>query len=340
MDLEGFVTGLNRAIADVGYDVILPSSDLDLLALSQERSRIEARVPYGPHEGVVRALDKIDSTEAAEKAGLRVPWTRLADKDGLAAVAAGREVIVKARRHTFLDRGRGTHYKVATVCRGPEEAAERARLIASEGGQGVVQERLTGRLVALSVVADRHSRLVARMYQVALASWPESVGGTARGITEEIDEDLASRAEALVAGLGWFGLAQIQFLLGPDDEPRFIDFNGRIYGSIALGVGAGVNLPAIWAGAVMDREPESVVDARVGVRYHWFEADLKRAILSGSRGFFPQLRDAVAYARGATHSVWSAKDPLPALVYTGMLSRRLFTEYVRKGSRGDGSPSS
>jgi predicted ATP-grasp superfamily ATP-dependent carboligase len=340
MDLDGFVAGLNRAIADVGYDVILPSSDLDMLALSQERERIDAKVPYGPHDGVVRALDKLDSTEAAEKVGLHVPWTRLTDDEGLSAIAPGREVIVKARRHTFLDRGVGTHYKVATVCRGREEAIARARLIASEGGQGVVQERLTGRLVALSLVADRRSRVVGRMYQVAHASWPEPVGGTARGITEAIDEDLATRAEALLAELGWFGLAQIQFLLGSDGEPYFIDFNGRIYGSIALGVGAGLNLPAIWADLAIDREPARSVDARVGVRYQWFEADLKRAILSGPRSFLPQLRDALAYARGATHSVWSLRDPLPAVIYAGMLTRRLFVEHVRRSSRGDGSPSS
>ena len=340
MDLEGFVTGLNRAVAAIGYDVILPSSDLDMLALSQERGRIEARVPYGPHEGVVRALDKLDSTEAAAKAGLRVPWTKLADEEGLAAVGSDREVIVKARRHAFLDRGRGTHYKVATVCRGPQEAGERARLIESEGGEGVVQERHTGRLVSMSVVADHQSRLVARMYQVALASWPQGVGGTARGVTEAIDEDLASRVATLVAELGWFGLAQIQFLLDPEGEPHFIDFNGRIYGSIALGVGAGVNLPAIWADLAMDRESEGLIDARVGVRYQWFEADLKRAILAGPKRFFPQMREALAYARGATHSVWSARDPMPALIYTGMLTRRLFAEHLRKGSHDDGSPSS
>ena len=340
IDLDGFVAGLNGAVAEGGYQVILPSGDIEMLALSQERDRINAIVPYGHHEGVVRALDKLDSTEAAEKVGLRVPWTRATNHEGLSEITPERELIVKARRHTFLDRGSGTEFKVATICRGPQDVAARAALIASEGGEGVVQESLSGTLAALSLVCDRRSRVVARMYQVAHATWPEPVGGMARGVTAPIDEDLAGRAEALLQELGWFGLAQIQFILTPDGEHHFIDLNGRLYGSLALATGSGVNLPAMWAEMAVADGTLPLVDALPGVRYQWFEADLKRAMLSGVKAFLPQLVGAVAYARGATHSVWSIRDPLPAVFYTGKLTRRLYAEHIKRRSRGDGTPPS
>jgi hypothetical protein len=339
MDLDGFVVAVNDAIAERAYDVVLPTSDLDMLALSEHRDRINTVVPYGPSEGVARALDKLDSTEAARNAGLDVPWTRAADRAAFESIAPDEEVVVKARNHTFLDRGAGTLFKVATVCRGPEEAAARVALIEAEGGRAVVQEPVGGRLTALAVVTDRAARPVAHVYQEAERSWPERVGGTARGVTATVDPELATRVFALLAELRWFGLAQLQFVLDDEGRQRFIDFNGRIYGSIALAARAGVHLPAVWAALAVGGTPD-VAAARAGARFQWFEGDVKRALLGRPARLVPELVDAVRYGRGAAHSVLAARDPLPALRYAGTLLARGVGKGVRRARRGAGRRSS
>ncbi|HEY7875205.1 MAG TPA: hypothetical protein VIG64_08790, partial [Actinomycetota bacterium] len=194
IDLDGYVGGINAAVAREGYAVVLPTSDLDMLALSEHRDRVDAIVPYGPAAGVTRALDKLESTEAARAAGLDAPWTRLADPETIASISPDAELIVKAKNHTFLDRGSGTHGKVATVCIGRSAVAERVALIEAEGGRAVVQEPVRGRLTALAVVADRASRPVACVYQEAQRSWPERVGGTARGVTAPLNPELFAGA--------------------------------------------------------------------------------------------------------------------------------------------------
>ena len=67
------------------------------------------------------------------------------------------------------------------------------------------------------------------------------------GETVPIDEELAAKVSRLLDEVGRFGLAQLQFLVPANGRP-VICFNGRFYGSMALGAAAGLDFPAIWAG--------------------------------------------------------------------------------------------
>jgi hypothetical protein len=117
---------------------------------------------------------------------------------------------------------------------------------------------------------------------------------------------------ALLGALGWTGLSQLQFLRGADGRPRVIDFNGRFYGSLALALVAGVNLPALAAALATGRSTAGLGgDAVPGVRYQWLEGDL-RAAREHSRAPWRDAAGCLRYALGAGHSVWRASDPRPA----------------------------
>jgi predicted ATP-grasp superfamily ATP-dependent carboligase len=101
-----------------------------------------------------------------------------------------------------------------------------------------------------------------------------------------------------------------------------IDLNGRFYGSLALAVAAGVNLPALWAALATGRAVGRGFEARPGVRYQWLEGDLRSVFLA--RDSHP-LRDTLGcfcFARGAVHSVWRKEDPLPAIRHIRVLLGR------------------
>lgn len=61
----------------------------------------------------------------------------------------------------------------------------------------------------------------------------------------EPDPELVDRAVNMLPGLGWWGLAHLQFL-ATAGGPALIDVNVHFYGSLPLATVAGVNLPAIW----------------------------------------------------------------------------------------------
>ena len=304
---EAFVAALRDAVRAGRYEVVFASSDVDLLALSAARDAVAAAVPYPPDAILRRALDKLELTRAAERAGLHVPFTA----EDVAELPAA-PVVVKERMHGDLAAG-GSPLTTGTDIVGDRDAARvRLAALAAGGGAGIVQEVVRGRLVALTVLCDRRGRIVARVQQEAPRTWPGEAGMSARARTVPIDEVLSAGVERLVGDLAWFGLAQLQFLAPAREAPRLIDLNPRFYGSLALAVAAGVNLPALWARLATARAVPRRADAAPGVRYQWLEADLRRAREQhGMRGVTADALGCLRWSLGACHSIWALDDPRP-----------------------------
>ena len=312
----GFVDAVRKAVEAGGYDVVFGAGDGEVLALSASRDELGATFPYGPHEDVVRAFDKIALAEAAQRAGLAVPReTRPEDAP----------VVVKPRRTTVHDPEGGALRLRAQVAETAEVAREQVAYLESVGAEPLVQEYVEGDLVALIAVTDRDGHVVSALQQRTQKIWPSGSGGTVRARTEPVDEGLAERVGTLLADLHWFGIAQTQFQAPPGRDPVLIDLNGRFYGSMALALAAGPNLPAIWAALALE-EPLPVVESpRTGVRYHWLESDLRRAV-GRRRGLVGSL----GYALASHHGLWDVHDPAPAARHV----RRLAGRALRRASAG------
>jgi predicted ATP-grasp superfamily ATP-dependent carboligase len=219
-------------------------------------------------------------------------------------------VVVKERLHGGLESMARVE---AVVAETESEAAERVRAIHAVGGDAIVQEVVRGRLVGFTTVIDRDGRVLGAVQQEAERIFPTEAGASVRGRTVPTDARLAERAARLLGAIEWYGLAQLQFLREDRGEPKLIDFNGRFYGSLALAIGAGVNLPALWAAVATGRPPGPVASARPGVRYQWLEGDLRVAAEEHRARLLRGVLDCARYAPGAEHAIWSATDPLPQL---------------------------
>jgi predicted ATP-grasp superfamily ATP-dependent carboligase len=292
-----------------GYAVVFPSGDAEALTLSSQRRRIGARFPYPADDVVARAFDKARLVTAGTEAGFSVPETTVV-AGGRPAPAVEPPVVVKERLHGGLGR---TARVEALVAATESEAAARVRAIHALGSDAIVQEVVRGRLVAYTTVTDGDGRVLGAVQQEAERIFPPEAGASVRARTVPADASLAERAARLLRAMEWCGLAQLQFLREDGGEPKLIDFNGRFYGSLALAVGAGVNLPALWAAVATGRPPGPVAAARPGVRYQWLEGDLRVAAAQHRARLLRGVLDCARYARGAQHAIWSATDPVPQL---------------------------
>ena len=314
-DLDGFVSSVVELVRRGRHDVVFGGGEAEVLALSLRRDDLGAIVPYAEHDVVERALDKVTLAEAATAAGLQSP--RILHGTARSGMA---RAVVKARMHAAPGRPHAPPRVDTNAVFGRDAVARRIDYVESLGAEPVVQEFLEGRLIAYIVVVDRTGAVTGRCQQEASSIWPPHAGASCRATTVAVDEDLAERASVLLRHLGWFGLAELQFIVPVDGVPRLIDLNGRFYGSLGLAVAAGANLPALWARAALGdltvgrRAPAT---ARPGVRYQWLEGDVRRALVERRGGL---ARDLVSCLRRATrshHSVWDRRDPAPALRYVG-----------------------
>lgn len=288
------------AAVAASYDVVLPGGDAEVFALSEGRDEAGCAVPYGSRESVRCVLDKVALGDAAAGAGLAVPRTFASAED-----VAG-TVVVKSRSHVA---GR-----VPTVV-SDDPSVVRAAVASARaaGAEPMVQEHVSGPLLALSVVLS-DGEVVAAVQQRASGLWPPCAGISARAETVRVDAALLDRVTALLRSIGWSGLAQAQFL-ERSDGPVLIDVNGRCYGSLALAAAAGVDLAAAWASSALGL-PVVAGPAVPGVRYQWLYGDVRRSWRESR-----SIRPAVAYARGAAHSVWDRRDLRPGVVYGASLAR-------------------
>jgi predicted ATP-grasp superfamily ATP-dependent carboligase len=310
-DEPAFLQAVRSAIEAGGYELVFAAGDSEAVALSAGRAQLQAIFPYAPHADVIRAFDKVELEAAAQRAGLRTP-ERVGPDDA--------PVIVKPRRTTVRGPDGAPLRLRAELAETPEEARERTAYLESVGAEPLLQRYVEGSLVAYVAVTDRESRVVAAVQQRALSVWPSRSGGSVRAETVEVDRELAERVGALLADLSWFGIAQTQFQSPPNGEAVLIDLNGRFYGSLALALAAGPNLPAIWAALATGRRLPPLEPARIGVRYHWLEMDLRRAAQLRS---LRAAATSAAWALRARHGLWDAGDPRPAARHVARLALRL-----------------
>jgi predicted ATP-grasp superfamily ATP-dependent carboligase len=316
-DLDGFVASIAAAIAGAGYEAVLPSSDAETFALSLCRGRLPVALAYPSHETVLGAFDKLELTRAAADCGIGTPWTAPATETAVAAVEG--PVVVKVRFHwnpaSIGMPGRWRTY----VCADREEARRRVTELRAAGGDPLLQELVRGPLLHCHVLVDRGGRLVTAVQQRSEPAtetpltWPPGAGVRTRSITVPLDGELVERITVLLRRLGWVGFVGLMFIVGADGVPRLVDFNGRIPMSFQQSIAACPTLPDLWARVAAGRPVGAALAVRTGVRYQWLWGDLRRAVAEGRGGRAADLIGCLAYARGATHGIWSSRDPWPAI---------------------------
>ena len=317
VDLDGFVVAIAAAISGAGYEAVLPSSDAETFALSALRDRLPVPLPYPAHEAVLGAFDKLELTRAAAGCGIGAPWTMPASEETLGAVNG--PVVVKARFHwTPGSVGMPTRWRTY-ICGDHEQARRRVAELRAAGGDPLLQELVRGPLLHCHVLVDRGGGLVVAIQQRSEPvtetplTWPPGAGVRVRSVTVPLDQELAAKINVLLGRLGWVGFVGLMFIVGGDGVARLVDFNGRIPMSFQQSIAACPPLPDLWAWVAAGRPAGAPPAVRTGVRYQWLWGDLRRAVKEGRGGRVADVLGCLAYARGASHGIWSAEDPWPAI---------------------------
>lgn len=334
VDGPGFVRAIDDAYARFGADAFLPGIDAALVALREHPQQLAVHTAPGspPLDALPSCLDKLALAHAGAGAGLPSPAS-LDCSSGEEILAAGRELgfplLVKPR--TSLVGPRGERRQQTGVR--ADDARELLRAASGSGLPCLVQQLVTGGSVYSfgGVFAD--GVLLGSCFARYRRTWPPMVGSAACAETLRVPPDLPERVVEIVSRLGWEGIFELEFV-GLDGPAYTIDFNPRLYGSLALSIGAGANLPALWCDRLLGRDVAPAV-ARAGHRYRWEEAELRFFVSQLAHGRAGEAAAVLRPRRRTVHAVFRARDPLPLLADALRVPRRTFAK--GRGSR-DQSP--
>jgi predicted ATP-grasp superfamily ATP-dependent carboligase len=303
-----------------GADVVLPGTEGALRAITGREDTFPSGVVVGTasQEALDRAMDKIALATLAAQAGLdSLPTVEVSSRD-LDERAADVPLPGVAKPRASASARPDGSVGLASARMVDTLDDVRRLLEANPNERWLVQSRVEGTLGAIGGVAWE-GRMVCAVHQVSPRIWPRHQGITAFGVTVAPDRDRERGVARLLEAVGWSGIYGLQFLLA-EGRAYPIDLNPRMYGSIALAIAAGLNLPAIWVDLLLGRRPV-VSGYRVGIGYR-VEEDDPRALLGAWRAGARRtaLRGALP-RRNTAHAVFSLRDPAPALVTLRKLAR-------------------
>lgn len=314
LEPAGFAARVASIAGENGYATVLPCSEGSLWAISSERGALDdASVTIGlPEQAVVeRCTDKSALIEAARGAGLGAPETATCEDAATAhAVAAdwGYPAVLKPVRTVFTEAGE-TRHLASTLVFSP---AQLDSVLAESGLPCLLQRRERGPVVSLSgVFAD--GRLMALCGSRYLRTWPPDAGPVSFSRSFAVGAGLRESLATLVASLGWEGIFELEAIERSEADLAVLDFNPRIYGSLALAVKAGAPLPAVWCDWLLKGESAEAI-ARPGVSYRWEDADLRNALRSLAAGKAAEAADIVRPRREVAHAYFRWYDPMPLAV--------------------------
>lgn len=332
IDPRRFIAGVERIVAAGRYDVLLPGSDATLLALARHGSRLCARIQTGlpPRVAIERSLSKIALLEAAEKAGQPAPEAVVCDTSEAAVTAArgfGFPVVLKPRS-SVLEYGRQLRQHASRTVWDEEALAD---LVADFGTPCIVQRREPGHVVSVGGVLVE-GELVAAVASRYARTWHPDAGSASSSESIRLTADLRHAVSEIVRALGWQGIFELELLERSDGKLLPIDFNPRVYGSLALSDAAGVPLVTIWCdwlrGGLTRRG-----FAEPGHRYRWLDADLRSIAWLASHGKVRRALTAAYPRPHTTHAFGSLSDPLPTGARVGLMARHAT---AKRNGRKDG----
>lgn len=320
-DEAGFLDAVERVLSGGGYSVLVPGSDASLLAISRGRHRLKshvrARLP--PHDLVERSLDKLALVSAASRNGLDAPFTIVCRGKAEAVSAAGGigfPVMVKPVRSVFeVD---GSLRRIGAGLVRDSRALERA--LVAYGGSCLVQRRESGAVLSFAGVFAE-GRMLGKALSRYSRTWRPDAGGASFSQTIEAPLWLEERVRSLLEDVGWEGLFELELIERGDGGYAAIDLNPRPYGSLALAIGAGANLPAIWCEYLLGRDPGRV-RARPEVLYRCEDADISHALWQARHGRLAAAALTLRVRRGVVHSYFEPGDPGPLLARLLFLAAR------------------
>jgi predicted ATP-grasp superfamily ATP-dependent carboligase len=264
---DAFVETLLDYLQRNPHDVLIPTDDATLAACSRHRADFERvtrlPIPEAPH--LAYGLDKARVMQLAERLSIPHPKTVLPTGGDEVAELAGRlgsPLVVKPRSSSG---GRGIAYV------GPGDDATKAwTRVHGQHPFPMLQERIpSGPKFDVCVLMDERGRAVASFVQKELRHFPLRDGLST--MQESVwRPDLVERAVTLLRAIGWFGLAEVEFMEHPETgEALLLEVNPRFWASIQLAVACGVDFPYLLYRLAKGQRVRQAHTYTVGRRCRW-----------------------------------------------------------------------
>lgn len=309
---KAFLDHVRMLVSKGDFQLLLPMENATVRLFSQFREEFSrwSFLPVGPVEKIDFAGRKDLVLKLAETIGIPIPKTwHITDLAELSRIKnlLPYPVVIKPRDSQGA---LGIAYPDA-----PADLMRLYPLIHRQFPFPLIQEKIPshGAGFGASFLMDENGRVKAAFVHKRLREYP--VTGGASTLRESVrNDEILEMGRALLAAIGWFGVAMVEFKLDPrDNRPKLMEVNPRFWGSLALPIAAGVNFPYLLYKMARGEKFAPVETYRTGIKCRWFlPGDLLHFINNPNRRkLMPEFFN--FWDPDTTYDILSQTDPLPAV---------------------------
>ncbi len=274
---EELAEWISRRHQEQGYDLIVPATERSLLSFLTQSISSSAlrRAVLGPAESLRTALDKEQTRQFAAALGVLTPQNRMVTAE---SEPPGAFPVVLKPVHSRRAHATGVEAYAVTIVR---DSAEWLHAMRVTYATIPVQEQqyVAGTGIGVEMLFEhgepRWHFVHRRLHEVPLTGGASSYRESLAPTPEFIEP-----AKRLLQGLRWHGVAMVEFKRTPTGEMYLMEINPRLWGSLALGIDAGINFPAgllaLSIGSPLPPQPKYRVSYRtrnVATDVYWMRAN-------------------------------------------------------------------
>jgi predicted ATP-grasp superfamily ATP-dependent carboligase len=325
---------LTDVVAEAGKQsgtLVLPMTEATTLLISASRERlseVHARFVLPSHVDLLRAVDKSQTTALAQSIGIQIPKTYSASSIEEVRKISGEFQFPAVLKPTTSHEQSPSAQGAMRATGRPTYARDAAEMIAAfeeirrNSSVVLLQEFVEGTGTGYFALMN-HGELRAEFAHRRIRDvHPTGSGSALRESILPIPR-IRESSLAMLRALNWHGVAMIEFRLPENNEPVFLEINGRFWHSLPLACYAGVDFPALVAHIAEFGDVDPPPPYKVGIKCRWLVGDFRHLVEvwkgrpSRYPGKFPRplptLLSELGLNLGTFHDNFMWQDPLPEL---------------------------
>jgi predicted ATP-grasp superfamily ATP-dependent carboligase len=313
--------------------IIFACSDATFLALYDARERLaeSCTLVFADDRAMEIAFDKAITYSLARISGIPTITTYMPmneDELGRVAEKVPYPAVVKPRKSATPYNG-ARHFGSAVFVHDRDELVRTFESLRTRLGESpMIQERMGGEEYGVETIAhDGNPYAFVTHHRIRSLS-PSGGASVLKETVEKgaLRDMLEMYARKIIHELRWRGPIMVEFKVDSDTKtPKLMEVNGRFWGSLALSIAGGVDMPYhYYYLATKEAFPPEQVSVRDGVTTRHFFGDVRNLLLvffasDRMRPYtYPNriqaLKAFFQTPKGTTSDIWSLRDPKPAIM--------------------------
>lgn len=238
--IDSFISELKRE----KYDLVIPVNDAVIVPIMMNIDKCQkfARIAVPELNSFNKVYDKIQSYTLADRLGIPLPKhkTLITQEDIYTCFFTFKyPIVIKPSRSKVLKDGIIENLNVAIVYSW-EEFEKKCLSLLSYGAVSV-QAFMRGISICQSFLMRDGEPL--EIFQYQRVHQPEFGGGSSYRKSLPVDNNIASYSLKFLNEIKWNGIAMVEYIMGQDNIPYFMEINGRFWGGLPLAIFAGADFP-------------------------------------------------------------------------------------------------